>query len=68
MSSSSARFSELAPWRRAVTVALYVVAVAVLVLAVSGVIHTAAIAGAAVVVALSYLVGPRSPFFHADAD
>ena len=65
MHSFSEQMSGLAPWRRAVTIVLLVAAVAILVLAVAGVLQTAAIIGAAVVVALSYLVGPRSPFFHA---
>lgn len=67
MTATRAQFSDLAPWRRAVTVVLYVVAVAILVLAVTNVIQTAAVIGAVVVVALSYLVGPRSPFFRPDA-
>ena len=66
MSSSKVQLSAMAPWRRAVTIVLFVVAVAILVLAVAGVIHTAAMIGAVVVVAGSYLVGPRSPFFHSE--
>jgi hypothetical protein len=58
--------SGIAPWRQAVTIVLYVAAVAILVLAVAGVLETAAIIGAAIVVAVSYLVGPRSPFFKPD--
>jgi hypothetical protein len=65
--SLNEQLSGLAPWRRAVTIVLFVVAVAILVLAVAGVIQTAAMIGAVVVVALSYLVGPRSPFFGSDA-
>ncbi len=65
MHSFSEQLSGIAPWRRAVTIVLFVAAVVILVLAVAGVLQTAAIIGAAVVVALSYLVGPRSPFFHA---
>ncbi len=66
MQSFTQQMSGIAPWRRTATVVLFVVAVAVLVLVVAGVLETAgAIAGFAVVAA-SYLVGPRSPFFHAD--
>ena len=65
MHSFSEQLSGIAPWRRAVTIVLFVAAVVILVLSVAGVLQTAAIIGAAVVVALSYLVGPRSPFFHA---
>jgi hypothetical protein len=65
--SLNEQLSGIAPWRRAVTIALFVAAVAVLVLAVAGVIQTAAIIGAIVVVAGSYLVGPRSPFFPSGA-
>ena len=58
------QLSGIAPWRRAVTIALFVAAFAVFVLAVAGVIQTAAVVGAVVVIAGSYLVGPRSPFFR----
>lgn len=64
MPSFSEQMSGIAPWRRAVTIILLVAAVAIFVLAVAGVIHTAAVIGAVVVVALSFLVGPRSPFFQ----
>ncbi len=63
MASFSEQLSGIAPWRRAVTVMLLIVAIAIFVLAVANVIHVAAIIGGAVVVGLSYLVGPRSPFF-----
>lgn len=63
MPSFSSQMSGLAPWRRAVTIVLLILAIALLVLAVTGVIHTAAIVGAVVIVGCSYLVGPRSPFF-----
>lgn len=66
MPSFNEQMSGIAPWRRAATIVLLVVAVAILVLAVAGVIQTAAVIGGAVVVALSFLVGPRSPFFRSD--
>ena len=66
MSSSKVQLSAMAPWRRAANIVLLVVAVAILVLAVTNVIQTAALIGGAAVVALAYAVGPRSPFFHAD--
>lgn len=66
MTSFTKQMSEIAPWRRAVTIVLLVAAVVLFVLAVAGVIHVAAIVGAVVIVALSYLVGPRSPFFASD--
>ncbi len=66
MASLTEQLSGIAPWRRAATIVLLVAAVAILVLAVAGVIQTAAMVGAVVVVAGSYLVGPRSPFFRSD--
>lgn len=66
MASSIEKLSGIEPWRRVVMIVLFVVAVAILVLAVAGVLHSGAVVGAVVVVAGSYLVGPRSPFFHSD--
>ena len=63
MHSFSEQLSGVAPWRRAAMIVLLIAAVAILVLAVAGVIQTAAMIGGAVVVGLSFLVGPRSPFF-----
>jgi hypothetical protein len=63
VASLTEQLSGIAPWRRTMTIVLLVAAFAILVLAVAGVIHAAAIIGAAIVVALSFLVGPRSPFF-----
>ena len=60
------QFSGIAPWRQAVTAVLLVAAIVIFVLAVAGVIHTAAMIGAVVVVVLSYLVGPRSRLFRSD--
>ncbi|MFN8025007.1 MAG: hypothetical protein U0W40_01225 [Acidimicrobiia bacterium] len=66
MPSYKEQLAGIAPWRRTVTIVLLVVALVLLVLAVAGVIHTAAIIGAVVIVALSLLIGPRSPFFRSD--
>ena len=66
MSSFNMQLAGMAPWRRAASIVLLVVAVAILVLSVTGVIHAAATIGAIVVVAGSYLVGPRSRLFKSE--
>jgi hypothetical protein len=66
VASFTEQLSGLAPWRRAATLILLVVAIVVLVLAVAGVIHAAAAIAGFAIVAASYLVGPRSPFFGSD--
>ena len=63
MPSFMDQMSAMAPWRRAVTILLLIAAIILFVLAVTGVIHIAATIGAVVIVVLSFLVGPRSPFF-----
>ncbi len=66
MQSFSQQMSGLAPWRRTASIGLMVVAVVLLVLIVAGVLETVGAIAAFAVVAASYLIGPRSPFFHAD--
>lgn len=66
MQSFSQQMTGLAPWRRTATVVLMVLAVALFVLVVAGVLQTAGAIGGLVIVVASYLVGPRSPLFHAD--
>lgn len=66
MQSFSQQMSGIAPWRRTASVVLMVLAVALLVLIVTGVLQTVGAIGAFAVVVASYLVGPRSPFFRAD--
>jgi hypothetical protein len=65
-STHSEQMSGVAPWRRTASIVLMVVAVALFVLIVAGVLQTAGAIGAFAVVAASYLVGPRSPFFPTD--
>lgn len=68
MQSFSQQMSGMAPWRRTASIVLMVVAIALFVMIVTGVLGSAGAIGAFAVVAASYLVGPRSPFFHTDAD
>lgn len=67
MPSLSQQLSGIEPWRRVATVVLLVAAVAIFVLAVAGVLQTAAVIGGFGIVVASYLIGPRSPFFRSDA-
>jgi hypothetical protein len=57
-------FSQMAPWRKLATVALTLIAIVVLVLAITGVFHTATLILVLAIVTLSFLIGPRSPFFR----
>lgn len=66
MQSFSQQMSGIAPWRRTASVVLMVLAVALFVLIVTGVLQTVGAIGAFAVAAAAYLVGPRSPFFRAD--
>ncbi len=66
MLSSTQPLSAMAPWRRTAMIALLIVAVAMFGLIVTNVASTAATIGAVMVVVLSLLIGPRSPFFKSD--
>jgi hypothetical protein len=67
MQSHSEQMSGIAPWRRTASIVLMVVAVALFVMIVAGVLQTVGAVAAFAVVIASYAVGPRSPFFHSDA-
>jgi hypothetical protein len=66
--SFSQQMSGMAPWRRTASIGLMVVATVLFVLIVTGVLQTVGAIGAFAVVAASYLIGPRSPFFQSDGD